>query len=181
MLKKILDVYKIPLLISLTLGVVFIALKIERQPLTIAFIILGTLLGTFFIDLDYYIYAYFLEPNADFSKSLRAFISHKDFLNTIAFIQYHKNDIQDKILSSLLFQIVLAGAAIFVTASTTGIFIKALVLSTFVNSVYRLNEETMQNSHESWFWALKSKPSKTAVYIYEFFLVLIFLYCLFIF
>ena len=116
MLKTIVNVYKIPLLLSITLAVTLIALRVERNSLTIAFIILGSLLGTVILDLDYIIYAYFLEPNHDFSKTLKTFIHHKDYSNTLAFIHFHKNDLQDKILNSALFQGVLAGAAIFVMA-----------------------------------------------------------------
>ncbi len=178
MLKTIVNVYKIPLLLSITLAVTLIALRVERNSLTIAFIILGSLLGTVILDLDYIIYAYFLEPNHDFSKTLKTFIHHKDYSNTLAFIHFHKNDLQDKILNSALFQGVLAGAAIFVMASNTGFFIKALVLSTFVNSIYRLIEEHLENRTETWFWALKTKPNKIMLYTYTAVLIGILLYCL---
>lgn len=178
MLKKILDVYRIPFLLSLTLAIVLIALKVERSPLTFTLICLGTLLGTFVLDLDYFIYAYFLEPAHDFSVSLKGFIAHKDLPNTLAYIHYHKNDLEDKILNSALFQAVLAGAAIFITSSNASFFIKALILSAFVNSIYKMVEEYLENRTDHWFWVLKTKPNKGAFYMYLVVLIGILLYCL---
>lgn len=178
MLKKVLEVYKVPFLLSFTLAIVLIALKVERSSLAFTLIVLGSLLGTFILDLDYLIYAYFLEPTQDFSIQLKGFIAHRDLPNAITYIQYHKNNIEDKILNSMLFQIVLAGAALFITSSNASFFIKALILSAFVNSMYKLVEEHLENRTDLWFWALKTKPNKKAVFGYLAVLFGILLYCL---
>lgn len=161
--------------------IVLVAVKVEREPLAFTGIILGSLLGTFILDLDYIIYAYFLEPGQDFSKTLTAFIKHGDLLNALTYINYHKHNIKDKILNSGLFQIVLGASLFFVASSNTAIFVKALVFSAFVNSLYRLAESYFENRVDDWFWALKNKPTKQVLVVYSTVLLGVFIYCLSIF
>ena len=179
--KKVFSIYKIPLLISLTLSIILIALRIVRQPLDIASIFLGALAGSFVLDLEYFIYAYFLEPEKDFSKTLVAFVKHKDFQNALLYIDYHKDELKDKTLNSVLFQIVIALICIFIVPSAGGYFVKALVLSIFVNSIYRLMEYYHTSKLDEWFWELKSKPTKQGTILYTLGLLAILAYCLSIF
>jgi len=178
MFKKLFELYKVPLLISITLTIIFIALKLETQPIGFAYITLGTLLGTFFLDLDYLMYAFFLEPEADFSKTLAGFIRHKDFVNAFSYIYYHRDDIPDKTLNSGMFQVVLAGVTILAVSSTTGYFIRAFIISAFVNSMYRFSRYYFENKLNGWFWMLKNVPSKNAIYAYIGGLILVLFYCL---
>ncbi len=157
------------------------AINVVREPFQITLIFLGSMLGTFVLETEYLLYAYIMEPTADFSRSLVSFIKHKDFNNALMYIEYHKEDIKDKTLNSALFQGVFALFSIFVSASNANIFIKALVLSTFLASLYKLSEVYFENKINTWFWALKNKPSKSGVAVYSAVLVLIFVYCLSIF
>jgi len=181
MIRRLLALYKISLLASLTLAVVLIAVKVVKDPLSIAFIIIAVLLGTFVLDLDYFIYAFFLEPEADFSRTLVAFVKHKDILNAFQYIEYHKKEMGERTLHSVVFQLVLVGAVIFSVSAATSVFVKALILSIYVNSIYRLIELYITDDFEEWFWALKTKPTKPKVLIYIFVLVGVLIYCLTIF
>ena len=165
MSKRLFSIYKTPLLLTVTLIITLIAIKVPREPLVFTYIILGALLGTFLLDLDYIIYAFFLEPEADFSKTLTAFFRHGDLFNAFSYIQYHKDEIKEKTLNSIIFQVVLAGISLYVVYSNTGFFIRSLILSAFLNSLYRLSEHYFTQTTDEWFWALKNKPSqqKTAV------------------
>lgn len=178
MLKKLATLYKNPLALSLVMFIVILAFRAELKPLNISLILLGTLLGTFFLDLDYIIYAYFLEPKADFSLTLTGFFKHKDFSNALSFMFNHREDLKDKTLNSFLFQVVLGALLVFVTASNTSIFIKALMISAFVNSMYRMYEYYILGKSHEWFWALKDKPSKNGVITYAIVLGAILIYCL---
>lgn len=181
MIKKFLGLYKIPLLLSLTLAMVLIAINVVKDPLTIAFILIASLLGAFVLDLDYFIYAYFLEPEADFSKTLVAFVKHKDIVNAFQYIEYHKKEMGERTLHSVVFQLVLVGAAIFAVSASTSVFVKAAILAIYVNSIYRLLELYIADDFDEWFWALKTKPTKPKVLIYIFVLVGVLVYCLTIF
>jgi hypothetical protein len=178
MIKKLIALYKIQFLVSVTLAIVLIAIKTVKDPLSIAFIIIAILIGTFILDLDYLIYAFFLEPEADFSKTLSAFVKHKDFINAFQFIEYHKNEMGERTLHSIIFQLVLVGAAIFSISAASNIYVKALILSIYVNSIYRLMELYFSDTYEQWFWALKNKPTRSKVMLYIFGLVGVLIYCL---
>lgn len=178
---KTAHLYRIPLLLSITLTIVLIALRVENDILNLIVLAIGTLLGTFVLDLDYIIHAYFVDPEAQFSKMVISYIKHKDINGLLTFINVHKNDIEDKTLNSALFQVVLGGAALFVISSEAGIFVKALVLSTFLNSIYRFMESFMEGRTTQWFWSLKIKQGKVSMYGYGFILLVTFFYTLILF
>lgn len=179
MLKRIFDTYKVPLLLSITLAIALIALNVIREPFEIAWILLGTLLGTFFLDLDYIIYAYFTDTDNDFSKSLRGFAKHNDWSGVLQHIYYHKNEIKEKTLNSALFQIILAGVTVFTVNSEVSFFFKAFVLSAFLNSIYRFIENYfIDKSLSDWFWSLNFRLNKNGLWIYTFAIALVLLYCL---
>lgn len=176
MLKKLWNFYKISLLISLTLAMVLIGIKVERQVFGITAIFLGSFFGTFFLDLDYFIWAYFLEPASDFSKTLVAYTKHADFVNIVNHVHYHKNDVREKTLNSVFFQIVLAGMSVIAVSSTNFSFVKTLILSTFANSIYRMFEMYLDGRADEWFWALKNKPGRNGVILYGTILVVILIF-----
>lgn len=168
MLKKVVELYKFPLLLTVFVLVAILALTVQKDPIQIAFVILGALAGAFFLDLDYIIHAYFLEPEGDFGKSVQGFIHHKDFKGLANYIYYHKNDLKEKTLNSAIFQLVLGGASVLVVSSTASNFAKALVISAFVNSMYRLAEQHFEYKNTGdWFWAFKKAPDKTGLAIYS--------------
>lgn len=181
MKSKLLEVYLVPIIISLVLFVVILALSVERSSINIVLMLLGAFLGTFALDIDYFIYAYFFEPATEFSKHLRAYTKDKDLLGALKFIHHHKHDIRDKILNSVLFQFTLAGLTLFIVSSNSGMFIKSFVVSIFVNSLYRMAEAFFENRLDEWFWALKNKPNKQSFYIYTCCLLAVLLYTLSLF
>ena len=176
MLKKIWDVYKIQLLVSATLAIAIIALHVLKAYDAIAATVFGALLGTFLLDADYFIYAYFTDPEKSFSQSLKAFIEHRDLKGALDQIYYHKDEVKDKTLNSVLFQAVLAGASLFVLSATNGFLIKSFVLSAFANSIYRLFDTYYAGKTGEWFWAMKNPPSKNGVFIYGFLLLAVLAY-----
>jgi len=168
MLKKVVELYKFPLLLAVFVSVAVLALTVQTNPIQIALVILGALAGAFFLDLDYIIHSYFLEPESDFGKSVQAFIKHQDINGLVNYIHYHKNDLKEKTLNSAIFQLVLGGASILVVSSTASNFAKALVISAFVNSMYRLAEQHLEYKNSAdWFWAFKTKPDKKGLIIYS--------------
>lgn len=181
MIKKILSYYKLPLLISATLTITLLALGVIRKPWPIAEIVIGCFLGTFILDLEYVMYAYILEPNTEFAKSVVGYIKHKDFGGLIGFVNTHKSEVTDRALNSALFQAILVPIAIFAVYASQSLLIKALILSTFASSIYKLIESFFEGKTAEWFWAMKVKPTKTGVIGFIMFLVLVLIYCLYIF
>lgn len=173
MVRKLVELYKVPLLLSLTLTIVLIAIKIDPKVYPITSLVVGILLGTFFLDLDYLLYAMFIEPTADFSITLMGYLKHGDLKNALSYIYHHKDDIAEKSLNSALFQIVLGGLALLVTASNTNNLIKGLVIATFLNSIYRFSEHYFENKGDKWFWVFKNKPTKQGMQFYAIGLILV--------
>lgn len=170
--------YKTQILVSITLAVAIISLSVIRNYFTMSLVLIGALIGTFLLDLDYLIYTYFMEPHRNFSKNLSTFIKHKDFNNALKYIEFNKADVKDKTLNSALFQSILAVFSIFVISSEVTYLLKALVLSTLANSIYRLIEAYYTNQTHDWFWAFKTVPNKKGIILYSVALLLVLLYCL---
>ncbi len=178
MLKKLLAFYKVPLLISTVLVIVLIALNPFNSPLYFAQIFFGAFLGTFFLDIEFFLHAYIFEPEADFSKTLLGFTKHGDLINAFLFINYHKDEIKEKSINSGVFQIVMGLVCISVVFATTYVMMKALVLSIFANSIYRFAECYYKGTVEEWFWAFKRTPGKRMLFLYTMALVGTLVLCL---
>lgn len=179
MIKKIFYYYKLPLLISLTIGVVILALGVVRNPLNIVEVFIGVIFGAFVLDLEYILYAYIFEPRSEFAKTLFGYIKHKDRGGLISYINEHKHEVKDKSLNSVLFQVILVPMSIFVVYSTASFFIKALVLATLTNSIYKMVECYFEGDIKDWFWALKSTPRKEGVLLFTIGLILVLIFCLY--
>jgi hypothetical protein len=165
-MKKLIEIYKIPLLISMVLAFAIVGINLERNILTIAFVFIGSILGIFALDLDYLVYAFFLEPKHHFSTTIKTFLAHKDLKNAAIYSYYHRTDLEEPTLNSFLFQIILAFLMIYIQGTTIHIIIKILLISAFINSIYRMYEYFYNEKLSIWFWALKSTPSKNGFYIY---------------
>lgn len=166
LIKKIFGIYKVQLLASLTLFVVLLALIGIRSPISIGEAFLGCLLGTFVLDLDYIIYAFFTDPGEDFSLTLKSYLKHKDYINAFSYIFYHKDDVREKTLHSVLFQVILGALTFFMILSPLNLFTKTLIVSTYANSLYRISESYVEDRALDWFWLLKEAPSKKGVKAY---------------
>ena len=179
-MKKFISIYKINLLIALTLSITLTALSVIKDPVLIALTFICSILGTFILDLDYFIHAYLVEPEETFSKNLRAFIKHKDLSGALTHIQVNGDTVKDKTLHSALFQLLFAIFSIFVIYSDVYYPIKALVISIFANTLYKVIEVYFTKDINEWFWSFKKVPDKKGFTIYLLSMFLIFGYCLFL-
>lgn len=150
--------YRIPIILSISLAVVLISQVFKGNNLQLFLLILGCILGTFFLDLDYFLHAYLLEPTDHFSGLLKDFIKHKDIKGAFEYILFHSDEIQNKTLNSALFQVSLVFFSIFIVRSDVSVFFKALVLSIQLNSVFRYLYFYFQGHGNDWFWILKKTP-----------------------
>ena len=160
----ILKFYRIPLILSLSLGVVLLSTNFKGTTLDIIFLFLGVLLGMFFLDLDYFLSAYILEPEDNFSKLLRDYIRSKDFSGAVNYIIYHADEVENKTLNSAVFQFAMMFFAIFIVRSDLSIFFKALILSTQLNTIFRFFYFYFQGHGKDWFWILKNEPSRPFIF-----------------
>jgi len=166
--------YRIPFILSLSMGVVILSTNFRGGTLDIILIFLGAFLGMFFLDLDYFLHSYILEPEDNFSKLLRDYIKSKDFIGALNYIIYHADEVENKTLNSAVFQFAIMFFAVFLVRSDLSVFFKSLILSTQLNTVFRFFYFYFQGHGKDWFWILKKEPSKAFIYGFNF-LVLILL------
>jgi len=165
--------YRLQFILSLSLTVVLISQVYKSGYLELSLIILGCLLGTFFLDLDYFIHAYMIDQDSEFSKLLRDYIKHKDFVGALNYTLFHANEIRNKTLNSAIFQVALAIFSLYLVSSPVSTFYKALIISILLNSIYRFMYFYIQNEHQDWFWILKKTPGKIFIGSYNFILILV--------
>jgi hypothetical protein len=166
--------YRIPLILSISLGVVILSTNFRGTNFDIFLIFLGCILGMFVLDLDYFLQAYILEPDENFSKLLRDYIKSKDFFGALDYIIYHADEVENKTLNSAMFQFALMFFSIFIVRSDLSIFFKSLVLATHLNTIFRFLYFYFQGHGKDWFWILKKEPSKPVSFAFNF-IVFIFL------
>lgn len=164
--KEFLKLYKLPLLLSVTFFVILMALRTERETINIVLMLLGSLLGTFFLDLDYLIHAYFIEPEKPNSDLVKDYVKHKDIQGLLMFVHSHKFEFEDRTLNSALFQLILGAASIFVINAHITVFLKVFIAAAFLNSIYRFMEEYLEGHTENWFWSFKMEIKPVNVYLY---------------
>lgn len=172
--------YKLPILIALTLGIVFIALPVIKDPLTISMVFIFSFLSVFVLDIDYILQAYFIDPDDAFSKNLKAYIKHGDYFGALRHVELNENTVKDKTLNSGLFQSLFALFCIFVVSSPVYFPIKAFVLAVLANTIYKIIEIYFKKELADWFWSFKKVPDKNGFLLYLLYVCSIFGYCLFL-
>lgn len=178
---KIIKTYRVPLVLSLTLAISLIALNVEKQIISIILIFVGALLGTFILDLDYIIQALYIDIDTAHHGIIKEYIKHKDIPNLLSYISHNKKEFEQRALNSALFQIILLGITLFTVTSTLNVFLKTLVLATFVNSIYRFLEEYLQDRKTDWFWSIKIETKPLNIYLYLLFMLGGLLYSVYLF
>lgn len=166
-------------MISVVIALAVLGMASIRLPVNIIGVFIGALIGTFVLESEYFLNAYLFEPKTDFSKTLRGFVSHKDFAGAFRYIHYNKEEQQDNALNSALFQIVLALMSIFVVYSVANYFVRALILTVFAQSIYVAIEYYFKDKTDEWFWALNNKPNKANVQLYISVLLIILAFALY--
>ena len=154
-------------IISAVVAVVFLAAVVESSAVNIVFIVLASFLGTFVLDLEYPLYAYFFEPEKGFSRNFKNYIKDKDYRGALKYVFYNKGDVVDKSLNSALFQIIFAVLTVLVAYTSSSRIVTALIFSIFANSIFKMWEHYFNGQTDEWFWALKNKPDKKGVILYS--------------
>lgn len=180
MLKKVWNVYKVQIFLAIAMTVVLVAVELIKAPLGIALVAVASLLSIFTLDLDYIFYAYVIDPEKPFSQNFKGYIAHKDYAGALDFLQHNLDEVTDKTLNSAFFQILLAGITIMAVSSTSGLFVKAFIIGTFANSIYRYSNFYFDGRLKEWFWALKSTPSLAGAKVYAAIMVSVLIYSVYI-
>jgi len=144
----------------------------------------GLGLGIFFLDIDHFLYWYYLQPNLGESRIAKKLLIEKKYRQLIEhLVLYHKKH-TSLIFHHFIFQAILLVLTIFITTSTATIFGKAFCLAIYIHLlVDQINSYQESPQHLSnWLFArspLKPlhKHLKNYIIFYSFF-VPFFLYLL---
>lgn len=93
----------------------------------------GYLAGLVMPYLDFFLYAFIIKPDSNYSKSLRNVIDRRDLKSIIPLFDFSKVDKNFLIIYSALFQIVLFVLALFITTSSASHFGRGVVLSFYAS------------------------------------------------
>jgi hypothetical protein len=182
MIRAFFSLYKIPLILAIVLAIILVSFTVETRLSYIVMITIGTLLGALIMDLDYFIHAYVVETDSDFSRTLRAYVDHRDFRGALNFVNVQKDKVKEKTLNSGLFQMCLIALLFLVFYSEAHIIIKALILSMYANSIYKFAENFyLHQTFSDWFWFLRGTPQKQWISVYTIGLVFMLLYFIYYF
>lgn len=177
-MNKIIQFYKIPLLISFTTAVVLIALTTERMPINIALMFLISILSIIIVDLDYFFHSYLFDQDQDFAKNFKAYIKDKDFIGAITYANINEDIIKEKTIHSALFQSLFALFTTFIAFSDSSIIYKTAAISIYANLIYKYIEYSYTKNIRNWFWAFKIENIKEVSVFYLAGLILVLILCL---
>lgn len=166
--------YRIPLILAVSLSLVIITYKSSlllenantMSYLNILGIFVGAILGIFILDLDYFIHAFLLEPKSQVSNLIKTYIKDKDIIGAFNYIILHSDQFENKTLNSLVFQVALSIFSMLIVIDPGVPFlIKAMVISTLLNTIFRFYYFYFQGFGNDWFWILKKIPNKYVVFV----------------
>jgi len=167
LLSKLLSAYKTSLLLSLVLAVVTIAFRLEVNVLNIGAILLGFPLGMILLEMDYFLFAYLIQPEHHFSQMLKSLVKDKNWPGLITYLVDGKSEVSGSVLRSAFFQIVILGISLFSTMSRVGLFSSCFVLgmsAQLLSEQYRLWKE--KKPLDDWFWNINMVLNSRSLSIY---------------
>lgn len=151
--------------------VTFFRLDLQQK---LVLLLLGTLAGTFLLDIDHLIYWFYLWPEKQDSKIARRLLEKKDFLGLLFLAARYHDTHTRLVFHSALFQIVLLGLT-FYFFTTGGSYFGIGVLAAL--NLHLLKDEweeyfggSILHLNDWLFWQIKTKVSLEAQ---KFYLVLV--------
>jgi len=123
--------FRYQLLASLTVFIISsIALVILRVGNTqILSVFLGLIIGSFILDIDHFIFWFFIKPNLEESRLARVALSHYDFKSVYRLLKTSHHHHQNLVFHHYFFQVILALFSFFVFTLTTNLFVLSLMIA----------------------------------------------------
>jgi hypothetical protein len=161
--------YKVPLLIGLTIaiGIVVFSSNINIYKAVLA--VLGAIVGAVFLDIEYILQAYMIDPYNEHSVRIKEYISSKKFLGLIRYFDEAEYRFGEMSIRSAAFQILLALFGFYFIAAAKGsnLFALCLSISLFANLLYfQILELVSTKTLSRWFWLFDIEMSFGAYKVY---------------
>lgn len=97
--------------------------------LDILLLLIGLLVGTFFLDIDHLIYWFYRKPNTDESRIVQTVFEKKDFKSLYRLIKAARRSHDNLIFHHYFFQIGLALISFFIFSSSSNIFVLSFLVA----------------------------------------------------
>ena len=160
-LKKEIITHLIPSLIFFLVSLIFLWSKLSV--LNIFFLFSGTIIGTFIIDIDHFIYCFITHPNSPSGQQATSYLKNNQYSK--AFFSVFNTHTQHHQLTfhSATFIPLWALFSLFIITSTTSIFAQSLVLAGYLHLLKDIWDEQNsipQNLNKWLFWQIKTPVSQ---------------------
>ena len=143
--------------------VIFIFISIflvifKAKNIEILYLFLGLFSGSFILDIDHFIFWFFLKPNLEESRLARTAVKKHDFKAVYRLIKTSHHTHYNLIFHHYFFQSILALFSLFIFTSTNNLFISSIVISLNLHLLvdeiidYRYNPKFLQK----WLFARES-------------------------
>ncbi len=159
--------YKIPILISLATGLVYLALSSDSSPITAILGFVGALLAVLVLDAEYILTAYFIDPQHEKATYIKDMLRGKHFITLADYLTKNEYSFGELSIRSVLFQIVLAVFNLYLVVTNSFSLVTCLCLALMGNILYaQLIELQETGTLERWFWVYDGALTKRVYYTY---------------
>ncbi|MDD2483169.1 MAG: hypothetical protein PHE32_01505 [Candidatus Shapirobacteria bacterium] len=176
LLFRLLPAFVVFIIVSL-FWVVFGVSNIE-----IIYLLVGLILGTFFLDIDHIIYWFYRKPNTDESRIVKTTIENKDFKSVYKLIKAARSSHNNLIFHHYFFQIGLTLISFFIFNSYSNTFILSFLLAVNLHLLTDEIKDYFKNPKflQDWLFAREEKqlPIK---FLKKYLIVFIILFTIFLF
>ena len=183
MIKKLLEVYRIYFLISFTVFLLFVLANLDKFNLVYFILVfLGAFMVPFLYELDYLLYAYILEPNTNFSVTIKSLLQQKNYRGVFIFAHENEISMSNSIFRSILLVIGVFAIAFLSMYTFSNIVSQTILLTFLLTSLYLQTASFINNSYRSWYSFLDFVPKITVAKIFlavQYILYLLFLLSIF--
>jgi hypothetical protein len=163
----------------MTIGLILFVAGAVTQWYDAVFLWVGAIIGILLPDLEYILYAYFIDPSVQTSSDIRAFLRSKNIKGFVSYIDTKEYSFGEMSVHSVLFLFVLMIFVIYAGAGNAFILVKGLALSMYITLVYSAFIELYKTKTlKRWFWMLKISMNTSQ---YSAFLIVMFLTFIFLF
>ncbi len=159
--------YKIPFLIALVVALGIIVVGSVGYWLTAVFIFAGAILGILFLDLEYAMNAYIVDPDDDKSGIIKEFFRKKNIAGYFDYINNHEYEFDKLTIRTVLVQVIFWIFIFYVVNGAGNAFALAFTLSVGANMLYQQALELLKTKTlRRWFWMYNGVIQDSFYYVY---------------
>ena len=173
-MNSIIKRYKIPFLISLVTGIAMVALVGEEYWLNIVLTISGALVGMSFLDLEYILFAYLVDPLSETALEVKKYVESKKLFGFVQFLNESEYKFKELSLRIIFFQVLLVIFASYIITTNAFVFVQGLTLSVLANLLYaQMVEFQDTKTLQRWFWIYSGDLSRNLYIVYMFVMLIL--------